>query len=120
MDTDQVTTRYEPFEQTVGRAGLRFDRTWVTAAGSQFTPYARANYIKGGGGISTVDVGAEGFDFSQQFAGGKFGQMVELGLGGTWAWRNRLSVYGEGDWQDNIGDAGARGWSANIGLRWDF
>jgi len=120
VDVDHVTTRYAPFEQTVGRAGLRFDRTWVTAAGSQFTPYARANYIKGWGGISTVDVGAEGFDFSRQFAGGKFGQMVELGLGGTWAWRNKLSVYGEGDWQNNIGDAGARGWSANIGLRWDF
>ncbi|UPG96116.1 autotransporter outer membrane beta-barrel domain-containing protein [Luteibacter aegosomatissinici] len=120
VDVDQVTTHYEPFEQTVGRAGLRFDRTWITSAGSQFTPYARANYIKGWGGISKVDVGAEGFDFSQQFAGGKFGQMVELGLGGTWAWRNKLSVYGEADWQNNIGEAGARGWSLNLGLRWNF
>ncbi|QDE39102.1 autotransporter outer membrane beta-barrel domain-containing protein [Luteibacter pinisoli] len=120
VDTDSVTTRYQAFEQTVGRAGLRFDRTWTTDAGSRFTPYARANYIKGWGGVSKVDIGAEGFDMSQPFAGGKFGQMVELGLGGTWAWRNRISVYGEGDWQDNVGVAGVRGWSANLGVRWDF
>ncbi|QWT21136.1 autotransporter outer membrane beta-barrel domain-containing protein [Bacillus sp. NP157] len=120
VDVDAVTTHYEPLEQTVGRAGLRFDRTWTTAAGSRFTPYARANYIKGWGGVSKVDVGAEGFDVSQQFAGGKFGQMVELGLGGTWAWRNKVSIYGEGDWQNSVGSAGARGWSANVGLRWDF
>jgi autotransporter family porin len=120
VDVDQVTTRYAPFEQTIGRAGLRFDRTWTTDGGSRFTPYARANYIKGWGGVSKIVVGAEGFDFSQSFGGGKFGQMVELGLGGTWAWRNRLSLYGEGDWQDNVGTAGARGWAANLGLRWDF
>lgn len=120
VDVDHVTTRYAPFEQTIGRAGLRFDRTWTTDAGSLFTPYARANYIKGWGGVSKVVVGAEGFDISQQFGGGKFGQMVELGLGGTWAWRNQLSVYGEADWQNKIGSAGARGWAANLGLRWDF
>ncbi|MGA7436805.1 MAG: autotransporter outer membrane beta-barrel domain-containing protein [Luteibacter sp.] len=120
VDVDHVTTRYAPFEQTIGRAGLRFDRTWTTDAGSLFTPYARANYIKGWGGVSKVVVGAEGFDISQPFGGGKFGQMVELGLGGTWAWRNKVSVYGEADWQNKIGSAGARGWAANLGLRWDF
>jgi len=120
VDVDHVTTRYNAFEQTIGRAGLRFDRTWTTDAGSKATPYARINYIKGWGGRSDVTVGAEGYDVSQEFTGGKFGRMMELGLGGTFAWANRLSIYGEADWQKNLGDAGARGWSANLGVRWDF
>lgn len=120
VDVDHVTTRFDAFEQTIGRAGLRFDRTWMTDGGSRYTPYVRANYIKGWGGVSKVNVGAEGFTFSDQFAGGKFGQMMELGLGGTYAWPNRLSVYGEADWQNKIGTSGARGWAANLGLRWDL
>ncbi|MGN6482718.1 autotransporter outer membrane beta-barrel domain-containing protein [Luteibacter sp.] len=120
VDVDGIATHYESLDQTIGRAGLRLDRTWTTAAGSRFTPYARANYIKGWGGSPKVDVGAEGFDVTQQFTGGKFGQMMEVGLGGTWAWRNHVSVYGEADWQNKIGDAGARGWSAHLGVRWDF
>jgi autotransporter family porin len=119
-DLEGVTTHYQSLDQTIGRAGLRFDRTWTTDAGSTFTPYARANYIKGWGGVAKVDVGQEGFDATQQFIGGKFGQMMEVGLGGTWAWKNKLSVYGEADWQNKIGSAGARGWSANLGVRWDF
>ncbi|MGN6482719.1 autotransporter outer membrane beta-barrel domain-containing protein, partial [Luteibacter sp.] len=120
VDVDHVTTRFDAFEQTIGRAGLRFDRTWNTDAGSQFTPYARVNYIKGWGGVSNVNVGAEGYAFSDRFTGGKFGQMMEVGLGGTWAWRNKLAVYGEADWQNKIGNAGARGWGANVGVRWSF
>jgi autotransporter family porin len=119
-DVDSVTTRYHGYDQTIGRAGLRFDRTWVTDGGSKATPYARLNYIKGWGGTSKVDVGAEGVDATTQFTGGKFGQMMEVGLGGTFAWRNHVSVYGEADWQNTIGDAGTRGWSANVGVRWDF
>lgn len=120
VDVDDITTHYHSLDQTIGRAGLRLDRTWTTTAGSQFTPYARANYIKGWGGSPKADVGAEGVDVTDQFTGGKFGQMMEVGLGGTWAWRNKVSVYGEADWQNKIGDAGARGWAANLGVRWDF
>lgn len=119
-DVDDITTHYHSLDQTIGRAGLRLDRTWTTAGGSRFTPYARANYIKGWGGSPKLDVGAEGVDVTEQFTGGKFGQMMEVGLGGTWAWRNKVSVYGEADWQNKIGDAGARGWAANLGVRWDF
>jgi outer membrane autotransporter protein len=119
-DLDGVTTHYEAFEQTIGRAGLRFDRTWVSDSGRKATPYVRVNYIRGWGGNTKVDVGAEGLDLTQQFAGGKFGSMGEVGLGGTVAWANRVSVYGEADWQTRIGNAGARGWGLNIGARWDF
>jgi outer membrane autotransporter protein len=120
-DTDGVTTNFDPLSQTVGRAGVRFNRTWVTDSGSKATPYARVNYIKGWGGRSSVNVGAEGLDnISQQFTGGDFGRMVEVGLGGTYAWTNRISLYGEADWQKNLGDAGARGWGFNVGARWDF
>jgi outer membrane autotransporter protein len=120
VDLEGVTTHYRSFDQTIGRAGLRFDRTWVTDGGSKATPYARLNYIKGWGGGPKVDVGAEGYDISQQFVGGTFGQALEMGLGGTYAWRNHVSVYGEADWQKNLGEAGARGWSATLGVRWDF
>jgi outer membrane autotransporter protein len=120
VDLEGVTTHYRSFDQTIGRAGLRFDRTWVTDGGSKATPYARLNYIKGWGGGPKVDVGAEGYDISQQFVGGTFGQALEMGLGGTYAWRNHVSVYGEADWQKNLGEAGARGWSATMGVRWDF
>jgi outer membrane autotransporter protein len=120
-DTDGVTSNFDPLSQTVGRAGVRFNRTWVTDSGSKATPYARVNYIKGWGGRSSVNVGAEGYDnLSQQFTGGDFGRMVEVGLGGTYAWTNRISLYGEADWQKNLGDAGARGWGFNVGARWDF
>jgi outer membrane autotransporter protein len=120
MDVDGVTTHYQPFEQTIGRAGLRFDRTWVSDSGRKATPYVRVNYIRGWGGSTKLDVGAEGLDVTQQFTGGSFGRMGEIGFGGTVGWANRLSVYGEADWQKNLGDAGARGWGLNLGARWDF
>lgn len=120
VDLDRVTTRYDAFDQTIGRAGLRLDRTWLTKDESMVTPYARLNYLRGWGGGSGVAVGAEGYAFSQDFAGGRFGRAIELGLGGTYTLRNRFAVYGEADWQTHLGDPGARGWSANVGLRWDF
>jgi len=119
-DRDGATTRYDAFEQTIGRAGVRFDRTWITDAGSRGTPYARLNYIHGWGGRSAVAVGAEGYDASQTFAGGRFGRMLEVGLGGTFTWKRGISLYGEADWQRKLGDAGARGWSATLGARWNF
>ncbi|NID14151.1 autotransporter outer membrane beta-barrel domain-containing protein [Luteibacter yeojuensis] len=120
IDRDGTTTRYRVFEQTVGRAGLRFHRTWLTDGGDEATPYVRLNYVRGWGGRAAVTVGADGYDVSQTFTGGSFGRMAEIGLGGTFAWNDRLSIYGEADWQTNLGDAGARGWSANLGLRWNF
>lgn len=119
-DLDGTTTHFDPLSQNIGRAGLRLDRTWVTDSGSKATPYARVNYIKGWGGRTSVDVGAEGYDLSQRFTGGSFGRMVEVGLGGTYAFTNRLSLYGEADWQKQLGDAGARGWGFNVGARWNF
>ena len=80
----------------------------------------RVNYIRGWGGNTKVDIGADGLDLSQQFAGGNFGRMAEIGFGGTVGWTNRLSIYGEADWQTNLGDAGTRGWGLNLGARWDF
>jgi outer membrane autotransporter protein len=71
-------------------------------------------------GRADVTVGAGGYDVSHTFAGGSFGRMAEVGMGGTAAWANRLSIYGEADWQKHLGNAGARGWSANLGVRWDF
>jgi outer membrane autotransporter protein len=120
VDLDGVTTHYQTFEQTIGRAGLRFDRTWVSDTGRKATPYVRVNYIRGWGGSTKLDVGAEGLDLTQQFVGGSFGRMGEIGFGGTVGWANRLSIYGEADWQKNLGDAGTRGWGLNLGARWDF
>jgi outer membrane autotransporter protein len=120
VDIDRVTTHYQTFEQTIGRAGLRLDRTWVSESGRKATPYVRVNYIRGWGGNTKVDVGAEGLDLTQQFTGGNFGRMGEIGFGGTVGWTNRLSIYGEADWQKNLGDAGTRGWGLNLGARWDF
>ena len=120
VDMDGVITHYQPLDQTIGRAGLRLDRTWLTQADAKWTPYARLNYIQGWGGVPRILVGEQGYDISQAFTGGRFGRLWELGLGGTWQWRNRLSVYGEGDWQERIGRAGNQGWTANLGLRWNF
>jgi outer membrane autotransporter protein len=120
VDLDGVTTHYQTFEQTIGRVGLRFDRTWVSDTGRKATPYVRLNYIRGWGGNTKVDVGAQGLDLTQQFIGGSFGRMGEIGFGGTVGWANRLSIYGEADWQKNLGDAGTRGWGLNLGARWDF
>ncbi|MDR6936201.1 autotransporter outer membrane beta-barrel domain-containing protein [Luteibacter sp. 3190] len=119
-DRDATTTHYDAFEQTVGRAGLRIDRTWLTDSGDRATPYARMNYVRGWGGRPDVTVGAAGYDVSRRFAGGRFGRLLEFGLGGTYTWIRGLAIYGEADWQKNLGDAGARGWSANIGVRWTF
>lgn len=120
VDSDGVSTRYQPFDQTIGRAGLRLDRTWRTDTDALFTPYARLNYIRGWGGAPRLVVGEQGYDLAQGFTGGNVGRMWELGLGGTWQWRNRVSIYGEGDWQGRAGSSGAQGWSANLGVRWNF
>ncbi|SEO61284.1 outer membrane autotransporter barrel domain-containing protein [Luteibacter sp. UNC138MFCol5.1] len=119
-DVDGSTTHFRPYAQTIGRAGMRVDRDWTTESGAKATPYARVNYVRGWGGRASVEVGAEGYDLSQRFTGGSFGRMVEVGLGGTYAFTNRLSLYGEADWQKRLGDAGARGWGFNLGARWDF
>lgn len=120
VDRDGTTARYDAYEQTIGRAGLRVDRSWALDDGSRATPYARVNVIRGWGGAPSVIVGAEGYAVSQAFTGGRFGRMLEAGVGGTFAWRNGLSAYGEADWQTRLGKPGARGWAATLGVRWDF
>lgn len=119
-DEDSTTVDYQDYSQTIGRLGLRADRTWVDEKGRQYTPYVRANYIRGWGGEAKTTIGAENTDISQTFASGKFGQMGELGTGGTVTFKNDLSLYAEVDYRKEINSNGARGWGYTGGVRWTF
>jgi len=119
-DEDHTTVNYEDYSQTIGRLGLRADRTWVDEAGRQYTPYVRANYFRGWGGEAKTTVGAENLDISHTFTSGKFGQMGELGVGGTATFKNDLSLNAEVDYRKEINSNGARGWGYTGGVRWTF
>jgi autotransporter family porin len=119
-DKDQTTVSYKDYNQTIGRLGIRADRTWVDEKGRQYSPYIRANYYQGWGGGATVTAGAANTNLDYSFTGGKFGQMGELGLGGTVTLKNQLSLYGEVDYRKEINGNGAKGWGYTGGVRWTF
>lgn len=119
-DKDSTTVNYEDYNQTIGRVGLRADRTWLDDTGRQYTPYLRANYYRGWGNEAKTTIGAQNTDISQTFTSGKFGQMGELGGGGTITLKNDLSLYAEVDYRRQINSNGAKGWGYTGGVRWQF
>ncbi|MBP2169384.1 autotransporter family porin [Erwinia toletana] len=120
-DKQGTTVKYDPDAQTIGRLGARLDRSWSDNGNRQYTPYLRANYYRGWGGATKTTIGATGTDaFDHTFTGGRFGQMAEVGVGGTTTFKNDLSLYAEADYRKEINSNGARGWRYNIGVRWQF
>lgn len=119
-DKDTTTVEYKDYSQTIGRAGVRADRTWTDDAGRQYTPYLRANYYRGWGSEAKTTVGAENVTISHTFTSGKFGQMGELGGGGTVTFKNDLSLYAEVDYRKEFDSNGAKGWNYTGGVRWTF
>lgn len=119
-DKDTTTVAYQDYSQTIGRAGLRADRTWLDDAGRQYTPYVRANYYRGWGDEARSTISAENVNISHTFTSGKFGQMGELGGGGTVTFKNDLSLYAEVDYRKELDGNGAKGWNYTGGLRWQF
>jgi len=120
-DKDGNNVRYGDYNQTIGRLGARLDRTWTDDSNRQYTPYLRANYYKGWRGsadtsVSSVDNPA----FGATFSSGKFGQMWELGAGGTATLQKDVSLYAEADYRKEIAGNGAKGWRYNVGVRWQF
>ena len=80
----------------------------------------RANYYRGWGGEAKTTIGAEGFDVSHTFTSGKFGQIGELGVGGTATFKKDVSLYAEVDYRKEINSNGAKGWGYTGGVRWTF
>ncbi|MFS2224182.1 autotransporter outer membrane beta-barrel domain-containing protein [Pantoea sp. B65] len=120
-DRDGTTVKYDRYGQTVGRIGARLDRSWTDDASRQYTPYVRANYYHGWGGGSKTTIGATGYNnLDHTFSGGRFGQMWELGVGGTTRFKNDVSLYAEADYRREIDSNGAKGWRYNLGVRWQF
>lgn len=120
-DKDNLTVKYNDYNQTIGRLGARLDRTWTDDSERQYTPYVRGNVYKGWGGQSKTTLGQQGYDnFDHTFTGGQFGQMWELGVGGTTTFKNDVSLYAEADYRKEIDGNGAKGWRYNAGVRWTF
>ena len=119
-DKDGTTVAFDDDDQTIGRLGARLDRTWQDDAQREYTPYLRANYSRGWGGGSKVKVGAAESAISQDFNSGRFGQMWDVGVGGTTRFRNDVSLYAEADYRKEIDGNGAKGWRYNAGVRWTF
>lgn len=119
-DKDSTTVNYQDYSQMIGRLGLRAERTWLDNTGRQYTPYLRANYYRGWGGEAKTTIGAQSLDISHTFTSGKFGQMGELGGGGTVTFKNDLSLYAEVDYRKQINSNGAKGWGYTGGVRWQF
>ena len=120
-DKENLTVKYDDYNQTVGRVGAKLDRSWSDNDGRQYTPYVQANYFKGWGGKAKTTVGAEGVEnLDHTFSSGKFGQMWEVGVGGTVTLRNDVSLYAQADYRKEIDSNGAKGWGYTAGVRWTF
>ncbi|NIG19715.1 autotransporter outer membrane beta-barrel domain-containing protein [Pantoea sp. Al-1710] len=120
-DEDGNKVRYGDYNQTIGRLGARLDRTWTDDSNRQYTPYLRANYYKGWGGTADTNVSSvENPALSATFTSGHFGQMWEVGAGGTATLQKDVSLYAEADYRKEISGNGAKGWRYNVGVRWQF
>lgn len=119
-DADGARVSYNDYDQTIGRLGARVARSWQDSSQNQYTPYLRANYYRGWGGTAQVRVGASDSDLSQSFSSGKFGQMWDVGLGGTATLINNVALYAEADYRKEIAGNGVKGWRYNAGVRWSF
>lgn len=119
-DSDRTRVAWDDYEQTIGRLGARLDRTWQDDSQRQYTPYIRTNYYHGWGGTAKVKVGSADSDSNQRFESGKFGQMWDVGIGGTTRFKNDVSLYAEADYRKEIDGNGAKGWRYNAGIRWTF
>ncbi|WP_434778108.1 autotransporter outer membrane beta-barrel domain-containing protein [Neisseria sp. Ec49-e6-T10] len=122
IDQDGAKLAFNRHHQTIGRLGIRTNKTWVGEDGKLHTPYIRLNYYHGWGGSPTVNISdANNSEFPvTSFTGGKFGQAAQLGLGWTTTFKNNFSLYGEADYQHEVGSSGARGYRFNIGGKWSF
>lgn len=120
-DEDNNQVRYGDYHQTIGRLGARLDRSWTDDSNRQYTPYLRANYYKGWGGTTQASVSAaDNPALGASFSSGNFGQMWEVGAGGTVTLQQDVSLYAEADYRKEIDGNGARGWRYNLGVRWQF
>ena len=119
-DGDRTRVTYNDYDQTIGRLGARLDRTWQDASQNAYTPYLRANYYKGWGGTAKTKIGSADADGSQTFESGKFGQMWDVGLGGSATLNKDVALYAEADYRKEIDGNGAKGWRYNAGVRWSF
>ncbi|WP_081496542.1 autotransporter outer membrane beta-barrel domain-containing protein [Pantoea sp. GM01] len=120
VDRDNTRVSWGNYDQTIGRVGARLDRTWQDQADQQYTPYLRTSYTRGWGGSATTRAGARGAPDSVSFNSGKFGQMWDIGLGGTATLKSDVSLYAEADYRQEIDGNGAKGWRYNAGVRWMF
>ena len=120
VDRDNTRVSWGNYNQTIGRVGARLDRTWQDQAGQQYTPYLRTSYTRGWGGSATTRASANGSPESVSFDSGKFGQMWDVGIGGTATLKRDVSLYAEADYRQEIDGNGAKGWRYNAGVRWMF
>lgn len=119
-DSDRTRVSYDDYDQTIGRLGARLARTWQDDSQRLYTPYLRANYFRGWGGTAKVNIGSTGSDINQNFDSGKFGQMWDVGIGGSASLKRDVSFYAEADYRKEIDGNGAKGWRYNAGVRWSF
>ena len=120
VDSDKTRVSWGNYDQTIGRVGARLDRTWQDTAGQQYTPYLRTSYTRGWGGAATTRAGINGSADNVSFDSGKFGQMWDVGMGGTATLKGNLSLYAEADYRQELDGNGTQGWRYNAGVRWQF
>lgn len=122
-DLNGANLRYDDFDQTTLRLGVRGYKTWVTEKGNQITPYVRANYYQNIGGGSKLNIVTDNYAHDGQmyaFSGGRGGKAIQVGLGVTATFKNEMSLFGEVDYQKNLGSYGSKGLRLNIGAKWRF
>lgn len=120
VDGDNNRVSWGKYDQTIGRVGARLDRTWQDQAGQQYTPYLRTSFTRGWGGSATTRASANGSPDSVSFDSGKFGQMWDVGIGGSATLKSDVSLYAEADYRQEIDSNGTKGWRYNAGVRWMF
>lgn len=120
LDNDGNNIEFKDYDQTTARLGARLTHSSVTESGYKNTPYIRANYIVGWGNEPEINVTATDYNVSHGFTGGKYGQAVELGVGGTSSMTNDISLYGEVNYRENLNSYGTHGLRYTAGVRWTF
>lgn len=121
IDHDNVKVEPGSYGQTIGRVGVRVNRTWIDDKQNQYTPYLRLNYYHSWGGDPKVFLSsADNEDINKTFTGSQYGRMWEVGLGGSATFLKDITLYSEVDYRHEVSRSGIRGWRWSLGARWDI
>ncbi|MDR0807105.1 MAG: autotransporter outer membrane beta-barrel domain-containing protein [Enterobacteriaceae bacterium] len=113
-DVDGLVVSANSDDLWIGRAGVRFSKTFSTESDRNWTPWMSMDFIGSHGGTSHENIGGV------EFRTGDFGNTFKLGAGITGEITPAVSVYINAAAETRLNDTGEYGWFGNTGVRWHF